>query len=279
MSRKLAIWLSWHNHSEYYSRMLAKVLRPEYETTITYKALDWSQFDVVMPYFPGPHRNPECERGKIVKFIRAYHEAGWARDAATVCAPSLPILERIEKRYKQGVHLLHWGVNPEHFHPQPWPEGDRLIVGWAGQYKNPYKRFDELKAQIDTLDGVGFVPALSHTARGGRQSGEYKVSKMARYYRRIHVYVCGSSWEGLCFPLLEACACGRPVVTFDVGVARDLKRTGAGVVIVDDWDALKRAVRSVDWMALGAASAEAVHRHWLWSRLRARWLEVLDGAG
>jgi len=69
MTRKLAIWLHWNNFSQYHSEQLAAALEPEYETTVTYKPLDWSQFDVVMPFFPGPKKNPDCPREKIVKFV------------------------------------------------------------------------------------------------------------------------------------------------------------------------------------------------------------------
>jgi len=280
--RKLAIWLSWHNFSEYYSRKLAETLRPEYETVVTFRALDWDEFDVVMPFFPGPNRKPNCPREKIVKFVWEPHEFGWAADAGTVCAASTSVYERIVKRYKDRAHLLPWGVDAEHFHPQPWPKMERLQVGWCGQFKNPRKQFPQLTEEMESISDVDFVPNVTQNKFGGRQSGAYEMETIHEYYRRIHVYVCASASEGFGFPLLEACACGRPVVTFDVGVARDLARTGAGVIIVgnQDWDTLKWAVHELEnWMALGAASADAVRRHWLWPRLRERWLEVLDGAG
>ena len=279
MTRKLAIWLSWANFSEYYSRKLAEMLHPEYDTTITYRPLDWDEFDVVMPFFP--QRKPGCDPAKVVKFVWEPHEFGWAADAGTVCAASTSVYERIVKRYKDRAHLLPWGVDAEHFHPQPWPKSERLQVGWCGQFKNSRKQFGRLSEEMEGMSkiwDIDFIPNISQMA-DGRQSGAYELETMHLYYRRLHVYVCASASEGFGFPLLEACACGRPVVTFNVGVARDLKRTGAGVIIVDDWDELKQAVRSVDWMAQGAASADAVRRHWLWPRLRERWLEVLDGAG
>jgi len=278
MTRKLAIWLSWRNFSEYYSRKLADTLRPEYETTITYKPLDWDEFDVVLPFFPGPNRAPGCDPAKVVKFVWEPHEYGWAQDAGTVCAASTGVYERIAKRYGDRAHLLPWGVDAQNFHPQPWPKSERRQVGWAGQFKNPRKQFLQLTEELSTIWDIDFIPNISQM-ESGRQSGAYELETMHLYYRRLHVYVCASSSEGFCFPLLEACACGRPVVTFDVGVARDLARTGAGIVIVDDWDTLKKAVREVDWLALGAASADAVRQCWLWPRLRERWLEVLDGAG
>ena len=282
--RKLAIWLAWANFSEYYSRQLAAVIAPEWETTVTYHPLDWSEFDVVMPFFPGPNRNPDCPREKIVKFVWEPHEFGWAQDAGTVCAASMSVYERIVKRYGARTQYLPWGVNPEHFYPQPQPQEPLPVAGWCGQYKNPRKQYPRLEQEMaDISQAVRFYPNLSQT-EGGRQTGKYTLEEMHEYYRQINVYVCASASEGFGFPLLEAAACGRAVVTFDVGCARDLEHTGAGVVIVKDWEELRRVVQELNifriaYEMLGGASAAAVQRAWTWPVLKPRWLEVLNDAG
>ncbi|NIQ88366.1 MAG: glycosyltransferase, partial [Deltaproteobacteria bacterium] len=182
-----------------------------------YRPLDWSQFDVVMPFFPGPNRFPDCPREKIVKFVWEPHEDGWARDAAVVCGASSHVYERIRPKYKERARLLPWGVNPAHFKPQSWPQEGKLRVGWCGQWKNPRKQYAKLGELVKSIPRLEWCPNTTEMEKG-RQVGAYTMETMHRYYASIHVYVCGSSSEGFGFPLLEATACGRPVVTFDVGV-------------------------------------------------------------
>jgi len=282
MTRKLAIWLKWQNFSEYHSRQLGAVLEPEYETTVTYRPLDWSEFDVVMPFFPGGDRNPDCPREKIVKFVWEPHEFGWARDAGIVCAASSSVYERIAPRYGERARLLPWGVNPAHFQPQPWPQSDTLRVGWCGQWKNPRKQYAKLGELVQSIPSAEWCPNMTEMVKGKGQHGAYTMETMHQYYASIHVYACASSSEGFCFPLLEATACGRPVVTFDVGVARDLKASGAGVVVVDDWDLMRaflKVMTANDCLTLGSLSTRATAQAWTWCKLKERWLEVLNSAG
>ena len=53
-------------------------------------------------------------------------------------------------------------------------------------------------------------------------------SEMAAFYRGLDVYVCFSSSEGTCVPLLEAAASGVAIVSTDVGVAAALVSGSGG---------------------------------------------------
>jgi len=137
---------------------------------------------------------------------------------------------------------------------------------------------------LQGIDGIIFRPSKCYMVNG-EQMGPYEsVAVMADYYEGINLYVCASASEGFGFPMLESSACGRPVVTFDVGVARDLAATGAHVTIVGDWESLEQAViqyRDCSRELLesqGRASALTVQTHWTWNKLRESWLAILDGA-
>ncbi len=276
--RKLAVWLLWNNFSEYYVRQLAGAISERYETTVTYEPLDWSAFDLVYCFFPYPNRRPDCERGKIVKSVWEPHEFGHAEDAGLVLTHSRRVYERVVGRYKERAVYLPWAVNSCQFCPQPFPEEGR-VVGWAGNYANPRKCYPQMEAALKATPGVTWRPNLSSTWRG-RQVGPYdSVADMPDYYRQIHIYANASAWEGFGFPFLEAAACGRAVVTTDVGCARDLLDSGAGVVLVEDLEALGAAVVGVDYEELGARSAQAVRAAWTWETRAQDWMGVLDGAG
>ena len=42
------------------------------------------------------------------------------------------------------------------------------------------------------------------------------------YYAACDVYATASLWEGFDMPLVEAQACGKPVVAFDIGPHKEL---------------------------------------------------------
>jgi len=282
MKRKLAIWLSWKNYSEYYSHNLAAAIADQYETTITYRALDWKKFDVVMSFYAGPNRQfAGCEPSKIVRRVWEPHEYQWTGDAGTIVAASQYLLDKAGPKRQNRTVLISPAVAPADFHPQPWPKtGNKLRVGWAGLYLAKYKQFDRLKEEIEKIPNAEFYPQCSHTNRGAVVGLPTK--EMPTYYRQIHVCTCASKAEGFGLPILEACACGRPVVSFNVGAVPDLQATGAEILVVKDWDEMRDTLACLtpeDCMRIGARNAEVVRRHWLWKRRKAQWLEVLDEAG
>jgi len=98
-----------------------------------------------------------------------------------------------------------------------------LVIGWAGNSK-----------WMEDLDGVDhkglhtiIKPALEELKREGinvigrfADSSEQRnpLEEMVHYYNSIDIYVCASDIEGTPNPVLEAMACGIPVITTDVGI-------------------------------------------------------------
>ena len=272
--RKLAVLLSWKNQAEYYMQELARIISDQYETTISYSELDFTGFDMVFTYFA--NSNPVGVDDKLVKRFAAFHEVGGCKWGKVNVVSCTLMLERM-LQHGSGVLLTPLGVNPEHFYPQPFPQIPKLRVGWAGPPTH-LKRLEKLRALLETLPDVEFVPAIWY-GTAGVYKGPYETEDMGQYYAGIHVYACSSSSEGFCCPILEASACGRPVVTFDVGVARDLQASGAGITIIpdnQDFKALGEAILSVDYRLQGEKSAQAVRDHWLWPQVKDSWLAAFD---
>jgi len=71
------------------------------------------------------------------------------------------------------------------------------------------------------------------------------VSDIAGLWARAHIAVLPSRREGLPKSLLEAAACGRPIVATDVPGCREIAREGLNALLVpaDDAEALARAVQ------------------------------------
>lgn len=96
-----------------------------------------------------------------------------------------------------------------------------LVIGWAGNSKweghtEDFKGLHTiLRPAVEELQSEGFRIRL-HLA--DRQVRMIPHDEMPEYYAEIDVYVCSSKIEGTPNPVLEAMACGVPVVSTNVGI-------------------------------------------------------------
>ncbi len=109
--------------------------------------------------------------------------------------------------------------------------GVTLVVGGSGPLRGYYEAMAASLGLSENVDFVGYIPD----------------EDLADYYRGCRLFVLPSTdpaQEGFGIVLLEAMACGRPVVTTSItGVADDIRRMGAGKVVEpDDADALSHAI-------------------------------------
>jgi glycosyltransferase involved in cell wall biosynthesis len=102
-------------------------------------------------------------------------------------------------------------------------EGDEIRIGWAGNsaWGTPGDDHKGLRSII--------VPALEQLKTEGlRVQGEFCDRMVAwrprecmpEFYNSLDVYACASLTEGTPNPVLEAMACGLPIVSTDVGIVR-----------------------------------------------------------
>ena len=272
---------AWENFAYYYTREMGKIISEEFELTLVptneQTPENLEQFDILWPFFP--NRHPVGFEDRMVKTYFERHEIG-VKIGKTNIACSKPTYEYLLKA-DPNARLIHLGYNPIHFHPVPLPAG-KLKVGWCGTPDNPRKQYAKLEETMNQIDGISFIP--NHVKiDSGKAYGKYELEDMINYYSQIHVYVCGSGWEGFGLPLLEASACGRPVVTFDVGIAKELKEDGIGVIIVRDWEEMKQKIQEMEndfaiVSHLSMKSRENVEK-WTLRNLKDQWLEAFRSIG
>ncbi len=141
-------------------------------------------------------------------------------------------LNRIYKAlasYPSPVSVVENGVDLRLFRPQrlerlTQTRGRPIVLGWAGNSLwggGP----DDPKGFHSIL-----LPAVEQLTQAGehfelvvadRLTGQLPREQMPAFYDRLDVFICTSTTEGTPNPVLEAMACGIPVVSTDVGVVRE----------------------------------------------------------
>lgn len=135
------------------------------------------------------------------------------------CSRKAENVESLKKRFNiHGKYLLSVGVGPR-------KNTERII-----------KAFEGVKPDYDlTLVIVGPLRFKYEAGRGVRFTGQLKDEELAAFYHGAEALVYPSLYEGFGIPILQAFACGCPVVTSNVSSMHELE-AGAGVA-VDPYDA------------------------------------------
>ena len=123
---------------------------------------------------------------------------------------------------EDGIDLkLFYPVNLDRFQGL---EARKILVGWAG-----HSHWGGLDAPIEDFKGVNTIlrPAIEQLVDEGhpiqlciadRAEKLIPHCKMVDYYAKIDLYVCTSKIAGTPNPVLEAMACGVPVISTNVGI-------------------------------------------------------------
>lgn len=143
---------------------------------------------------------------------------------------------------------LRFGVDTNLF--QPFPQArldDKLHVGFLGNIQTPRRYLKDLFLPLSELDGVTldiYPTTWSKKTRpdeiegmGGQRILEYIrggdtwLSGVPNIYNRMDIYVRCDIDHGYQLSVMEAAACGIPVVATDSGITKELCDAGGGILI------------------------------------------------
>jgi glycosyltransferase involved in cell wall biosynthesis len=169
------------------------------------------------------------------------------------------------------------GVDTELFRPTPREARDGpLVVGYSGSLKHDWRKgITELIRPACDVPGVELRLAMP--------DGENLLppERMPEFYNGLDAYVCASSSEGFSLSVLEAAACGVPVISTRVGGCEDLIEDGVNGFLVDrDVGAIRERIRFLagsrgKCAELGVRAREIVERDWSWTRRTPAWLDFI----
>ena len=154
------------------------------------------------------------------------------------------------------------GVDTELF--KPMDVAKKWDVGFVGNRTSKRKRFSLIKQVCQPLK-------FFH--QDGWNDTRVSRETLCKLYNEMRCYISLSTFEGGCNPLLEAGACGLPVISTNVGYAPEIK----GIIKVDmnsDITELRNLIKSVSPRD-GEILRYEIQDKWSWEARLPQWMEVL----
>jgi len=212
--------------------------------------------------------------------------------SSMLLAASPHLMEKLPDLFGLPTLPCFDGVDASLFVQQPWRmQWGKLRVGWCGNADETYHgKTKGLHLIREACNSLPFAELVVQD-----RNNEWKpIEEMPRWYRDVDIYVCMSVQEGTPNPVLEASACGRPWVSTDVGIVRELHQTlplepgdpGPGLIIERSAQALIESLEvlftgGVTIPHMGKRGRAAVEAGWDWTtkveQFRAAFRCALEG--
>lgn len=203
------------------------------------------EFDLIYPHF-NTHTFIQPPEKYYHKMVYVYLEPQYpSKGMAAVAATSKPVEASFAD---QPFARLRFGVDTELFQPYQMVRKDDLFhIGFVGNIQTPRRYMKDLFIPLHNIPGAKLViyPASwhKHTRRDEIQAmgsqvlidsivdGDKWWSGFPNCYNQMDVYIRCDINPGYQFTVLEAAACGIPVVTTDPGLGKELAEAGGAFYI------------------------------------------------
>lgn len=228
-------------------------------------------------------------KGVKVNFLQGYEAHPWLPKDRVDAVWRIPMRKIVVSHWLDGIArnqfgdataiLVPNGLDTGHFRfVERGPSGARVVGAVATT--TSCKRFPLAAEVVRRLQGrgvgcvfAGFGADMSREAwmpRGSRFEVTPAQTRIAEIYASCDCWLFTSDKEGYGLPILEAMACGTPVVATAAGAAPELLASGGGKLVdSDDPEVLADAVETIlnlddaSWRAMSrAARAEAEKHSW-----------------
>lgn len=203
--------------------------------------------------------------GRLISFLRQYR---------AVNAVSFRLYDLFQEAGLSNITYTPNGADTDMFQPlKPLCRQGRLRVGYSGSLKHDWRKgITELMEPACKKAGVDLIKAMP------TEEHYVPLESMPRFYNEIDVYLCASSSEGFSLSVLEASACGRPVISTRVGGCEDLIVDGENGFLVDrSVEAIAEKLRVLDrdrdlLINMGERNRQVVEEKWSWAVRSKDWI-------
>jgi len=161
------------------------------------------------------------------------------------------------------------GVDTGMFKPIHVERTNNFTVAYAGRL-SPEKRVHYLLKMAEKLSGIHFLIAGRKQMditfpRNMEYVGELPFSEMPRFYNRADLIILPSATEGFPNVILEAYACGKPVLVTREALPEELEVFGS-VANIEEFGLEIETLRKSDLKAVGRRARSYVKKHYSWEK-------------
>ena len=203
-----------------------------------------------------PDAFPRWTRTYVPKVVP--HALRAARRVIAVSAFTAAELERLLGIRPESIAVVPHGIDTAFTADGPRSDGDYVLAVGTLEPRKNLRRTIEAAKRLGAELRVAGAPGWGGVDVGVHWHGRPGDEELAMLYRGARCVVYPSLYEGFGLPVLEAMACGAPVVTSSGGATEEV--AGGAAVLVDP----------VDVAGIAAGIEEAASRR---DELRARGLE------
>lgn len=152
-------------------------------------------------------------RPRIIGGVRGYnglHKAqGILKHFDAIHVNNSDLRVKALKHGARAAHIIYPGVDLEMFKPDLDLRPDKFTIGWSGDTTKPVKN-------------AHLINGLSYRQKIASKQFFIPHDEMSKFYNSLDVYVSFSSSEGWGRGIIEAMACGLPVVCSEAGASEIL---------------------------------------------------------
>ena len=179
------------------------------------------------------------------------------------------VSEKLQELGAKRIHQIPWGVDLEQFIPQD-----------SGNTRPKL-----LTTRRRGLDVVRKAHTAANGAAGLLISVSLEHEKMPKMYHESDLYICASPSDGSSVSLLEAMACGLPVIVYDSAGNREWVQQGVNGWLCEDVNSFAQAIVEAARMGpaerkrMGEANRAVVEARADWHKNFLKLVEVYHGLG
>ena len=231
-------------------------------------------------------KSREVRKAMRVNWIKEkmlnYLDARGLKQANLVIPNSKDLAEKAEEwGVERGkiTEPVYNGVDTRMFRPMNVEKSGEFTVAYAGRI-SPEKGVQRLLRIAEKLAGVRFLIAGKKQMGISFPSnveyvGELPFSEMPKFYNKANLVVLPSFTEGFPNAVLEAYACGKPVLVAKEAFPEELKVFGS-VADIEEFAAEIKALRRSDLKAVGRQARSYVKQAYSWEKFGQSIIEHLD---